>query len=428
MEGDSRRTRSTIRSPRWILESWRRCRPTTWRELVRPCRCVRSFRGATVLAVARMSACAARAPRASPPEGRRPFAVRRRDRRRRDSPPRGGRHRSTPHGTGHSGIGPVVRPVVVPRGQAPGRRIALRARVPGDRGGDRALAPRVGRSRLFARPEPREPPEDDRPAVRLPLDRWRRAEARTRGRLDGVGVARGTAEDPDDHDDSHPRPRVRDARVRERIPDDLGLHLPPARGSPRGASFGTSGLVDRRAVADSPVDRQDRNANPQGDLHGAGSPEKDLPPVVDDERELLEFVERDPGGTAGPEDLLPDGGFLWRQYQPHIRLVLSRQEHAVRLDSPEFGGLKVREERDLAPAQRLLRIILADPRDDLAALVAQIHVHHVQLVRVRVVPHLEDLRDPDVEPFRLARGRLRIEFDLREERLSDPEGLPRGNV
>src|SRR2546427_4445416 len=39
-----------------------------------------------------------------------------------------------------------------------------------------------------------------------------------------------------------------------------------------------------------------------------------------------------------------------------------------------------------------------------------------------------DLRAPAVEPIRLARGRLRLEFDLCEERLPDPERLPRGNV
>src|SRR5712692_876703 len=146
------------------------------------------------------------------------------------------------------------------------------------------------------------------------------------------------------------------------------------------------------------------------------------PSVADLELVFLELGEGQDRRSFHAENLGSDGGRFRRQYESDVLFVLSRKEHSAALDSPELGWLEVREDDDLPSPELLGRVILPDSRNDLPSLLSQVHLEHVQLVRVRMLFHVDDARDPDIEA---GRGIHRVPFqlDLGEERLADSELL-----
>src|SRR5713226_3790448 len=151
------------------------------------------------------------------------------------------------------------------------------------------------------------------------------------------------------------------------------------------------------------------------------------PSVADLELVFLELGEGQDGRSFHAENLGSDGGRFRRQYESDVLFVLSRKEHPAALDSPELGWLEVREDDDLPSPELLGRVILPDSRNDLPSLLSQVHLEHVQLVRVRMFLHIDDARDPDIEACR-GIHRVPFQLDLGEERLADSEHVAARDV
>src|SRR3990170_4940116 len=364
-----------------------------------------------------------RAARPSPGGGHRARTVRGRARGRGNSPSKPRSPRSARHGAGQEGHRPLVRTLVVSgRAAQPRGAFARRCRAR-DGGGGRALARGPRTPGLPRGPSPREPARDARRSVRVRMGPQGCAHAGPGGRLRAVDSASRAPAVARDDDDQDPRAGAADARVRPPPVGDLGIHVPAPRGpvDPRG-------LADRSTVGDSLVHADRLPSDIERNAFRPGSEEEHSPALVDEQLELPEVIEGDARGTTFPQDLRAEGRVLWRQHEADHVAILAREEHAVRLHAPELRGLEVREERDLASVQLVPRVVLADPRDDLAALVSEVDLHDVQLVRVRMVRDVQNLGDTDIQAVRLSGGRFFLQIDLREERFPDAQRLSRGDV